>query len=322
MRLKILYHGNCFDGCASAALFGRFYAERVARDGLDITHAPVQHQQGDPFPPGAFDGDVNACVDFRFSPSPDLHWWFDHHASAFQPSTHRAVFERDRSGQKFWDPTAPSCTGFIARVLEEHYGWTAPDRGELLRWADIIDAARFPTAAMAVRLQEPALRLMALLEATRDPALPPRLIEALRTRPLSEIAAEPWVKGPLEPILESHFRSIDTVRRLARVDRGVVEIDLSETGIEGANKFIAYDLFPDARYTVVVSRDPKRAKVSVGSNPWAKVPRTHDIARICEKFGGGGHPVVGAVTLEPERLLDARRVAGEIATMLRSETAA
>ncbi|HEX7489177.1 MAG TPA: phosphoesterase, partial [Anaeromyxobacteraceae bacterium] len=216
----------------------------------------------------------------------------------------------------------PSCTGFMARVLEEHFGWTAPDRAELLRWADIIDAARFPTAAMAVRLEEPALRLMALLEASRDPALPPRLIEALRTRSLSEVAAEPWVTEPLRPILERHFRSIETVRKLAKVEGGVVEIDLSETGLEAANKFIAYDLFPEARYTVVVSRDPKRSKVSVGSNPWAKVPRTHDIAQICEKYGGGGHPVVGAVSLEPERLLDARRVAGEIAGMLRSDTAA
>jgi hypothetical protein len=163
---------------------------------------------------------------------------------------------------------------------------------------------------------------MALLEATRDPELPPRLIRALQRRPLGEIAAEPWVAGPLGPILEQHFRSIETVRKLARVEGGVVELDLSETGLESANKFVAYDLFPEARYTVVVSRDAKRSKVSVGSNPWSKVPRTHDIARLCEKYGGGGHPVVGAVSLGPERLLDARRVAGEIASMLRSDAAA
>jgi hypothetical protein len=317
MRLKVLHHGNCFDGCASAALFGRFFAEREGRRLQATTYFPVQHAQKDPFPPGAFDADVNACVDFRFSPSPALHWWFDHHQSAFQPPTDRAAFERDATGQKFWDPTAPSCAGFIARTLDARFGWTAPDLAELVRWADVIDAAKFPNAAMPVRLEEPALRLMALLEATQDPALQVRLIEALHTRPLAEIAAEPWVTGPLAPILERHFRSIDTVRRLARVEGGVVEVDLSETDIQGANKFIAYDLFPEARYTVVVSRDPKRTKVSVGSNPWSKVPRTHDIARLCERYGGGGHPVVGAVSLDPDRLLDARRVAREIAGMLR-----
>jgi hypothetical protein len=317
MHLKVLYHANCFDGCASAAIFSRFFAEREGDQLTGTTLQPVQHQQGDPFPAGIFDGDVNACVDFRFSPSPDLHWWFDHHASAFQPASDREVFERDASGHKFWDPAAPSCTGFIARTAGERFGWRAPDLDELVRWADVIDAARFPSAAVAVRLEQPALRIMTLLEATHDPLLPTRLITALRSRPLGEIAAEPWVAEPLRPILDRHFRSIETVRQLARVTDGVVEFDLSESGIEGANKFIAYDLFPDARYTVVVSRDRKRSKVSVGSNPWSTVPRKHDISKICEKYGGGGHPVVGGVSLDPDRILDARRVAREIAEMLR-----
>lgn len=317
MRLKVLYHANCFDGCASAAVFGRFYAEREGERLALTTFQPVQHQQGDPFPRGIFDGDVNACVDFRFSPSPDMHWWFDHHASAFQPASDREIFDRDTSGHKFWDPAAPSCTGFIARTLGERFGWAAPDLGELIRWADTIDAARFPSAAVAVRLEEPALRIMTLLEATHDPELPTRLIGVLRSRPLAEIAAQPWVTEPLRPILDRHVRSIETVRKLARVKDGVVEFDLSESGIESANKFIAYELFPDARYTVVVSRDRKRSKVSVGSNPWSTVPRSHDIAKICEKYGGGGHPVVGGVSLDPDHILDARRVAREIAEMLR-----
>lgn len=317
MRLKILYHGNCFDGCASAAIFSRFYAERQGQRLTGVTFQPLQHQPGDPFPTGVFDGDVNACVDFRFSPSPDLHWWFDHHASAFQPASDRAIFERDTAGQKFWDPTAPSCTGYIARTAAERFGWNAPDLADLVQWADTIDAARFPSAAVAVRLEEPALRIMTLLEATHDPDLPTRIIGALRSRPLAEIAAEPWVAEPLRPILDRHLRSIEAVRKLARMRDGVVEVDLSESGIESANKFIAYDLFPEARYAVVVSRDRKRSKVSVGSNPWATVPRSHDIARICERFGGGGHPVVGGVSLDPEHVLDARRVAREIAEMLR-----
>ena len=319
MRLRILHHANCFDGCASAALFGRFFEERAPGERLEIDYFPVQHHRGDPFPPDAFDhADVNCCVDFRYSTSPRLHWWFDHHESAFQAPGSRAAFYADASGQKFWDPAAPSCTGFIARVLGERYGWRADGLEDLVRWADVIDAARFPSAQVAVRLEEPALRLMTLLEATHDPAVQVKLIQAMARRPLAEIADEPWVKEPLVPILERHRRSIDTVRGLARLDRGVVAFDLSESGLEGANKFIAYDLFPQARYTVVVSRDPKRAKVSVGSNPWARETRTHDIAKLCERYGGGGHPVVGAVSLDPDRIEDARRIAGEIAEILRT----
>ncbi|HSD19631.1 MAG TPA: phosphoesterase [Anaeromyxobacter sp.] len=319
MQLKVLYHGNCFDGCASAALFSRFFAEREGTRLSEVRHVPLQHGTGEAFPAGAFDADVNACVDFRFSASPALHWWFDHHASAFPTAHDRDVFERDTSGQKFWDPTAPSCTGFIARTLGERFEWRADDLAELVRWADVIDAARFDSPATAVRLEEPALRIMTLLEATKDPSIPARLIEALQHRPLAEVAAEPWVVRPLEPILARHAEAIDVYRRLARVEDGVVTIDLSDTPIESANKFIAYELFPEARYTVVVSRDPKRAKVSVGSNPWARPARAHDISKLCERYGGGGHPVVGAVSLAPDRLEAARRVAGEIAQTLRTE---
>ena len=321
MRLKILYHGNCFDGAASAALFSRFFEAREGSRLSGTAFVPVQHQQGNPFPPDAFDGDVNAVVDFRFSPSPRLDWWFDHHQSAFQPASDRAAFEADRSGRKFWDPTAPSDTGFMARVLAERFGWSAPDLADLVRWAEIIDAAAFPSAQVAVRLEEPALRLMTLLEATQDPAVPTRVIEGFRTRPLAALAAEPWVAGLLAPVLERHQRALEAYRKAARLEDGVVEVDLADAGIESANKFIGYDLFPAARYTVVVSRDPKRAKVSVGSNPWSGVPRTHDISRICERYGGGGHPVVGAVSLQPDRLLDARRIAREIAAILRAPPA-
>jgi hypothetical protein len=316
MQLELLYHGNCFDGCASAALFARFFGEREGTRLSAMSFRPLHHQQGDPFPGDAFRADVTACVDFRFSPR--LHWWFDHHASAFPTPDDRAAFERDRSGQKFWDPTAPSCTGFIARTLRERFGWRADDLADLVRWADVIDSASFESAEAAVRLAEPALRIMTLLEATKDPSVPARLIEAMQRRSLDEIAAEPWVTTPLTPILERHRANIDVVREHARLDGGVVEIDLGDAGVDGANKFIAYELFPDARYTVVVTKDAKKTKVSVGSNPWARATRTHDISRLCERYGGGGHPVVGAVSLGPDQLDDARRIAREIATALRT----
>jgi len=317
MNLEVSYHGNCFDGCASAALLSRFLGERERFDAVNFVS--LTHGQGSAFGPEAFGGDVNACVDFRFSPSPRLHWWFDHHASAFPTPEDRAAFERDATGQKFWDPKAPSCTGFIARTLAGRFGWRAAGFEELIRWADVIDAAAFDSPAQAVELAEPSLRIMTLLEATRDPAVPTRIIEGMAAaRPLAEIVAEPFAAEPLAPILARHRQAIDLVRRLARIEGGVVTYDLSETGIESANKFLSYFLHPEASYTVVVTRDAKRSKVSVGSNPWSRPARPHDISKLCERYGGGGHPVVGAVSLPPDRVEDARRVAAEIAATLRS----
>jgi hypothetical protein len=319
MHLTILYHGNCFDGCASAALFGRFMAEREGPRLGGVVHRPMAHQQGDPFPADAFSGPLNACVDFRYSANPALHWWFDHHASAFMSPADQATFEARGSPQHFWDPKAPSCTGFIARTLREKFGWEGRGLEELLSWADLIDAARFPSAAMAVRLEEPALKLMTLLEATRDPAIPDRIIEAMRHRPLAWTVAQPWAAEALAPLLARHQAAIELYRRTARLEHGVVQVDLLGTGLESANKFIAYDLFPEARYTVVLSEDRKRTKVSVGSNPWPTVPRTHDIAALCQRYGGGGHPVVGAVSLPPGRADEARRIGTEISSALGDE---
>ena len=57
----------------------------------------------------------------------------------------------------------------------------------------------------------------------------------------------------------------------------------------------------------------------MGSNPWAREKRTHDLARICERYGGGGHPVVGAVSLPAEELERARSIAREIVCALQRQ---
>jgi hypothetical protein len=321
MQLKILYHGNCFDGCASAAIVSRFLAEREGSHVSELRYQALHHGTGDPFPADAFDGDLNACVDFRYSTSPRLHWWFDHHASAFPTPADRASYEGDGSGQKFWDPKAPSCAGFVARTLATRFDWSAPDLADLVAWADVIDAARFDSPATAVRLEQPALRIMTVLESTQDPLAPTRVIEAMQHRPLAEIAAEAWIAGPFEPLAAKHRAAVEVVRRLARLVDGVVRMDLSESPVTTPNKFIAYHLFPDAAYVVAVTRDAKRTKVSVGSNPWSRPARPHDISKICERYGGGGHPVVGAVSLPPDRIEDARRIAAEIASELSRESA-
>ena len=315
MPLQVLYHGNCFDGFASAALFGRFARDRLGIPADQIRYRPLQHQQGDPFPADAFQAELVACVDFRFSPK--VHWWFDHHASAFPSLEDRRKFEEDRSGQKYWDPTAPSCTGLIARTLASRFAWRADDLVDLVHWAEIIDSARFDSPHAAVALEEPALRVMTLVESNKDPDLPPRLIAAMQGTPLQVIASEPWFTAQLAPILERHQLAIQLVKANARLRGGVVEVDLGDTPIEAANKFIAYDLYPHALYTVVVSRDARRTKVSVGSNPWTPERRRHDISKLCEKYGGGGHPVVGAVSLAAGALPEARRIAAEIADALR-----
>jgi nanoRNase/pAp phosphatase (c-di-AMP/oligoRNAs hydrolase) len=69
---------------------------------------------------------------------------------------------------------------------------------------------------------------------------------------------------------------------------------------------------------VAVSPSSFRTKISVGSNPWAREEPKHNLATICERYGGGGHPRVGAISLEPGQVEEARRIAAEVAAELRS----
>ena len=318
MRLRVLYHGNCFDGCSSAGIFARFYREKIARGDVEVLFRPLEHKgEAQPFPADCFDGDENVCVDFRYSQDPRLSWWFDHHASAFQLPGDEAHFRADATGRKFYDPAAKSCAKFVARVLSGQFGWDEKPLAELIEWAEIIDGALFPSAAMAVELKEPALRLMTWIENNRDPKLAEKFIGDLASRPLAEIAADPYVAEPLVALLDQHQDNIETMRKTAQLQGGVVFFDLGDKGVPAFNKFISYYLFPDARYSVGVTLGA-RAKISVGSNPWAKTPRTHDISKICERYGGGGHPVVGAVSVAKSDLARARQIAAEIVAELQT----
>jgi hypothetical protein len=318
MRLRVLYHGNCFDGCSSAGLFARFYRERIAKSEVEVLYHPLEHKGAGPaIPPNLFDGDDNVCVDFRYSQDPRLTWWFDHHISAFQEPGDEAHFRADHSGRKFYDPTAKSCARFLARTVAEKFGFDTAPLSELIEWAEIIDGALFPNPRMPVELKEPALRLMTWVENNRHPALAVRFIEDLVSKPLAEIAQSSYVAEALEPVLEQHGRNIETVRRLIRVEQGVAFTDLLDEKVGGLNKFIVYYHHPDLRYSVTLLAVGNKIKVSVGSNPWSTVPRTHNIAAICEQYGGGGHPVVGAISVPGHDLQAARRIAGEVLARLR-----
>ena len=316
--LQICYHDHCFDGVASAATFLRFYREKVKPLGeRDVTFQGMAHKAGQLFGEDVFQGDENAVVDFRYTQDPRLTWWFDHHQSAFESPADEAQFRADRSGKKFWDPARKSCTKFIADVVSERFGWDRSPLRELIDWAEVIDGALFPDAQMAVELKEPALRLMTFIENNRDNATAERFIGDLVSRPLAEIAAEPYVTEPLGPVLEQHARNVDAIKKAAKIDGGVVLFDVADENIGAFNKFISYYLFPETRYSVGVTLG-QRAKISVGSNPWARVPRTHDISKICERYGGGGHPVVGAVSVPKGELERAREIAREIVAELQS----
>jgi hypothetical protein len=122
-----------------------------------------------------------------------------------------------------------------------------------------------------------------------------------------------------ESLYKHHVESIDIMRQAAHFQDGVIEFDVSDHDLDGYNKFIPYYLFPESVYCVGVSQSPVRAKVSVGTNPWSPRERIHNLAKLCEQYGGGGHAVVAAISFKPDELDQARAAAREIAGKLQRD---
>jgi hypothetical protein len=157
---------------------------------------------------------------------------------------------------------------------------------------------------------------MQVIEADPDDVFIEQIIRDLTVRSLEEVATSAEVQRRFQPILKQHLETLAAVRRKAKFADGVVQFDLVDEGYEGFNKFIPYYLYPETTYSVALTRGPQRTKISVGSNPWAPNPRRHNIAKICERYGGGGHAVVGAISFKPEEVEEARKAVREIVAEL------
>ena len=317
MRARVFYHDKCFDGASSAALFSRFYRERIRGD-VDFEYSGLLHRAGSLFDERQFDGDENAIVDFKYSSSPKITWWFDHHESAFLSPEDAAHFEQDQSNRKFYDPAFKSCTSFLAMIAERRFGFDPRPVAELVRWTDIVDGAMYEDAKSAVEMQAPAMKLTMAIEASSDHQFVKKLIPLLAYNPLAEILDQPFVATLLPPLLERHQRSIEILRERTVEKDGTIFFDITDQALEGYNKFIPYYLHPDSVYSVGVSKSSFRVKVSVGSNPWSRREPTINLAKVCERYGGGGHARVGAISFEVTQDAAAHKAAAEIVEELRA----
>jgi hypothetical protein len=315
-RVRLCFHDRCFDGTASAALFYRFYRERFDRN-AEFHFSGMTHRAAHPWEDTLFDGDENVIVDFKYSNSPKLTWWFDHHQSAFLTPEDARHFREHPRPHLFYRPEYKSCTKLIATVAKDKFSFDTKPLDELIRWGDIIDGAQYSTPQSAVEIAEPATQLALVIEAAPEEGLPARIIRELAYRPLAEMIKLPEVAKYLGPLLERHRRSIEILRERSEARDNVIFFDVSDLDLEGYNKFIPYLLHPQCVYSVSVSSSAVRAKVSLGTNPWNQATANKNLASLAEKFGGGGHPRVAAISFEPADLPRAREVARELTAVLR-----
>ena len=244
--------------------------------GASYEYHGLVHRAGALFDESEFTGDENAIVDFKYSASPRITWWFDHHLSAFLDAAGSGRISWPASSDpvcaahKFFDPTYTSCTSFLAHIASTQFGFNTAPVAELIHWADIVDGAQYESPEAAVEMAAPAMKLTLIIESTQDPEFIPRLIPLLTEMPLAEVLKQPFVADLLPPLLERHQEALELIRSRAEERDGTIFFDITDHPLEGFNKFIPYYLYPQATYSIGLSKSSFRTKVAVGSNPWTK----------------------------------------------------
>jgi hypothetical protein len=326
LNCRIFYHDKCFDGACSASLFTRFHRECIGT-ASSFDYRGLVHSAGSLFDENWWSDGENAIVDFKYSPSPRVTWWFDHHLSAFQTPADEARFRSEQADgskamREFFDASYTSCTGWIAHIASTKFGMDIAPLSELIHWANIVDGAKYDSAKAAVEMEAPAMKLTMVIESAPDEggkSIAQKFIPLMTEMPLADVLARPFVQELLGPLMERHWAGLELIRDRSYCDRGVISFDITDEPTEGYNKFIPYYIHPEGTYNVGLSKSSFRTKISVGTNPWTTKPASElaNIAAICERFGGGGHARVGAISFPVDKEDDARMAAAQIVMELR-----
>lgn len=321
MHVHVLHHGHCFDGLASACVFFAFITERDQRR-IEPRFIPKFYGATELFNESDFAGDLNACVDFRYSQHPRLDWYFDHHRSAFQADGDLEHYAAHQDGRRFHDADAPSCARLIIDVAREQFGCDLSRFDELVDAADIIDRARFASPQAAIALDTPAMRVAAYVQTCETEADVATLVRALEAGGLTAAAKLAGVDAVVSSRQRTNELNLALLAQRARLDDGVVTYDLLNEGPRVLNHFMPYYLHPEVRYAVGAYEGADGSvRLTVGFNPWLDPgARGHDLASVCEEHGGGGHAYVGGCTLPPGNQARMREILSAVSRILRADS--
>jgi hypothetical protein len=186
----------------------------------------------------------------------------------------------------------------------------------LVEFADLVDSARFQSAAAALDRSNPRARFLAVVERFGNDDFVSRMVAAFQEMSLDQVASLPESAETFSLIAHEQTDFLDHVRGCTD-DRGAVVVsDISDREHPTFAKFASYFLFPQSTYSVLLGRIPGALKIALGFNPWGPRVRQHDLGSICRRFGGGGHPVVGGVAFAPHETRAAQAVLKEIVGLL------
>ncbi|MBI2089567.1 MAG: exopolyphosphatase [Deltaproteobacteria bacterium] len=259
-------------------------------------------------------GDIIANLPYHS----DCTLWFDHHVTN-APFWQRHL-GRQPNGQetvvlgKGGFALAPSA----ARVVYDYYLLRERDRhnekGQKLlnseRWKTLIDETDKIDAGKLTPedvLHPDGYVLVSMTVDGKRPEDEPywlRVIELLRDASLAEMLRDPEVERRCRELLAAQERLKAILLDRTQLKGNVIFVDLRGIkDIPDGNRFLLYTLFPTGNISLKVADDsqrPNTTAISVGYNIFNTTSRVN-VGALLEKYGGGGHRVVGSCRVPDSR---------------------
>ncbi len=310
MKYDIYFH-NDFDGRASAAVMLAFLRSRgdsVAR------YVAMTYGSEKSWLKSDLSKKRNPAIVVDFTYHPKAAWWFDHHASAFKKEIWKKHFKPDLKHQL--DPKYKSCCHLVYDSLKRDFNWKPPRYfAELAKWLDMIDAAGYPTAESTVEMRDPALLMMAFVEALPHTAKEDaHIIKLLAEKPLVAVIKAPSVAGAIKRLKQKRRESLRFYKREVKLFGHTTFIDLTNDPLHGFLRFAPYYLYPKMVYGGRMKQRGAWWYLGVGVNPWRRLQNSHDIGALMKRYRGGGHKNVGATEFRSKK--DALKAFEEIKKIL------
>lgn len=234
--------------------------------------------------------------------------WFDHHLSQ--------VDEGTRTDIKGAFGLAPSA----ARVVAEHYKSPKFDRfAELLEATDRLDSAQLthedvvdPKGWILIGYTlDPRTGLGAFKDYFRY------IMELAQTKSADEILADERVKEHVDRMRSEDAAFKTHLLAQSKMDGNVVITDVRGLkSLPSGNRFLIYDLFPNADVSLRVAdgHDGSYVSIQAGHSILNRTCKTN-IGDLMARYGGGGHE--GAGTCQP-KTAESKRVLREIVATLKT----
>lgn len=290
MKYDIYFH-NDFDGVASAALMKEFLEKRGEgiKNYFLVDYVKISNKS---WARKKFRNPV-VIVDFLYHPQ--AAFYFDHHQTTFLKKEWQKKFRRDRChrfGKNYY-----SNYHLVVDSLEKDFNFR-PSRyfRELIKWADIIDGARYDSAEQAVKLKEPALQMRDFIRHNMyKNSVLINLIKILGKQSLRQITNRSEIKSFVRNRNKNTISALKFYRKNLQIFSRIGFLDLSKEGVIFL-RYVPYFLYPQLFYCLILLKQKRKFGLMVGFNPWQKIKNKIDIGEFLRRrYGGGGRTTVGGI---------------------------